>query len=418
MPLVNRRRNPIDSTVAAATITDETHTVAEFDELPGVYGFILEERPVAGTVSVRQDNTAETPFTIVLTSPLAGQVFVDFNENRGYCIFNSADNGKAILVTYDGSGANNTVENIRAIADEEIVTQVANQKGQASGYAALDSSRRLQLPNTAGTQTSLLTNANAAARTYTLPDKSGTVAMLDDIAAPDLGPIIDAATVASSISDTDKFAAARDASENLISVAWSLIKSSIFGAINGLTSKSTPVGADVIVIGDSAASFAGKKAPLNSLARAITQYARISDTKAANTNGGGLTSGSFVTRTINTEDTDPDGIVSIASNQFTLQGGTYRIAARAPAYGVNRHKARLRNITDGSDALLGTSEFNQDSSNVTTNSLIVGQITIASAKTFEIQHRVEITNATNGGGNGSNFGDSEVYTVVEIWKVA
>ena len=281
MPLVNRRRNPIDSTVAAATITDETHTVAEFDELPGVYGFILEERPVAGTVSVRQDNTAETPFTIVLTSPLAGQVFVDFNENRGYCIFNSADNGKAIIVTYDGSGANNTVENIRAIADEEIVTQVANQKGQASGYAALDSSRRLQLPNTAGTQTSLLTNANAAARTYTLPDKSGTVAMLDDIAAPDLGPIIDAATVASSISDTDKFAAARDASENLISVAWSLIKSSIFGAINGLTSKSTPVGADVIAIGDSAASFAGKKTTIDELKTTlaktyITQQATIS----------------------------------------------------------------------------------------------------------------------------------------------
>ena len=136
-----------------------------------------------------------------------------------------------------------------------------------------------------------------------------------------------------------------------------------------------------------------------------------------------FSSGALVARfliavTIDTVDTDPDGIVSIASNQFTLQGGTYRIAARVPAYGVTRHKARLRNITDGSDALLGTSEYNQYSSNVSTSSLIVGQITIASAKTFEIQHRVEITNATNGGGNGSNFGDSEVYTVVEIWKVA
>ena len=217
----NRRRNPIDSTVAAATITDEQHTVAEFDELPGVYGFILEERPVAGTVSVRQDNTAETPFTIVLTSPLAGQVFVDFNENRGYCIFNSADNGKAILVTYDGSGANNTVENIRAIAGEEIDAQ----RNAASGLAEFNASRQLKLPNTAGTQTSLLTNANAAARTYTLPDKSGTVAMLDDISAPDLGPIIDDATVATSIDDTDKFAFARDASEVLQSAAWSLITS-------------------------------------------------------------------------------------------------------------------------------------------------------------------------------------------------
>lgn len=273
--LVNRRRNPIDSTVAAVTITDEQHTVAEFDELPGVYGFILEERPVAGTVSVRQDNTAETPFTIVLTSPLAGQVFVDFNENRGYCIFNAADNGKAIIVTYDGSGANNSVENIRAIADEQIDAQ----RGAASGLAEFNASRQLKLPNTAGTQTSLLTNANAAARTYTLPDKSGTVAMLDDVTAPDLGPIIDDATVATSISDTDKFAAARDASENLISVAWSLIKSSIFGAINGLTSKSTPVGADVIPIGDSEAGYIAKKATLANLLKVERNIVRtISNT--------------------------------------------------------------------------------------------------------------------------------------------
>jgi len=45
-------------------------------------------------------------------------------------------------------------------------------------------------------------------------------------------------------------------------ISWANIKTAIFGAINGLTSKSTPVGTDVIVIGDSAASFAGKKTTL------------------------------------------------------------------------------------------------------------------------------------------------------------
>ena len=48
-------------------------------------------------------------------------------------------------------------------------------------------------------------------------------------------------------------------------ISWANIKTAIFGAINGLTSKSTPVGADVIVIGDSAASFAGKKVTLTEL---------------------------------------------------------------------------------------------------------------------------------------------------------
>ena len=45
-------------------------------------------------------------------------------------------------------------------------------------------------------------------------------------------------------------------------ISWANIKTAIFGAINGLTSKSTPVGADVIAIGDSAASYAGKKVTL------------------------------------------------------------------------------------------------------------------------------------------------------------
>lgn len=166
-------------------------------------------------------------------------------------------------------------------------------------------------------------------------------------------------------------------------------------------------------------SHALLKTYFDTLYAPVVGYAKISDTKAANTNGGGLTSGSFVTRTINTEDTDPDGIVSIASNQFTLQAGTYRIAARVPGYAVGRHKARLRNITDGADALLGTSQYGVSTVQAQqTDSVIVGQITIASAKTFEIQHRVETTNATNGGGVESNFGVSEVYTVVELWKVA
>lgn len=48
-------------------------------------------------------------------------------------------------------------------------------------------------------------------------------------------------------------------------ISWANIKTAIFGAINGLTSKPTPVGADVIAIGDSAASFAGKKVTITEL---------------------------------------------------------------------------------------------------------------------------------------------------------
>ena len=75
-----------------------------------------------------------------------------------------------------------------------------------------------------------------------------------------MGIRINALTETTSPGDTDN--GVLDTSAGTRRITWSNIKTAIFGAINGLTSKSTPVGADVIAIGDSAASFAGKKATL------------------------------------------------------------------------------------------------------------------------------------------------------------
>ena len=78
-----------------------------------------------------------------------------------------------------------------------------------------------------------------------------------------MGIRINALTETTSPGDTDN--GVLDTSAGTRRITWSNIKTAIFGAINGLTSKSTPVGADVIVIGDSAASFAGKKVTLTEL---------------------------------------------------------------------------------------------------------------------------------------------------------
>jgi hypothetical protein len=230
-----------------------------------------------------------------------------------------------------------------------------------------------------------------------------------------MGVRISGLTETTSAADTDT--APLDTSSGTRKITWANIKTAIFGAINGLTSKSTPVGADVIVIGDSGSSFAGKKATLNSLAGAITQYAKLSDTKAANTSGGTFTSGAWQTRTLNTEDHDDSGIVALSSNQFTLQAGTYEILATAPAFAVTMHKAKLRNVSDSTDIIIGTSEYS-NAGLPQTRSKICGRFTIAAAKIFEIQHRCASTIATQGFGVESNFSVPEVYTVVEIWKVA
>lgn len=191
--------------------------------------------------------------------------------------------------------------------------------------------------------------------------------------------------------------------------------------ISALTAKTSFADTDEFVLVDNSGTPTTKKITGENVKASIPvyKYAKISDTKAANTNGGTFTASAWQTRTLNTEDSDADGIVSISSNQFTLQAGTYRIYASAPAYAVDRHKAKLRNISDGSDQIIGTTEFvGTSGGQPQTRSIISGQFTIASAKTFEIQHYCTTTSATNGFGVAANVGVSEVYTIVELWKVA
>ena len=143
----------------------------------------------------------------------------------------------------------------------------------------------------------------------------------------------------------------------------------------------------------------------------------IKDVKTSGTAGGTATAGSYQTRTLNTLE-DPSGIVtSLSSNQFTLPAGTYVIEASAPAQYVTAHKIKVRNITDSTDQIIGSSERAENSGPVvTTRSNAFGRFTIAASKTFEIQHRVQNTKSTDGFGNPSSFSDSEIYTIVKITR--
>lgn len=145
--------------------------------------------------------------------------------------------------------------------------------------------------------------------------------------------------------------------------------------------------------------------------------AYISDVKSSGTDGGTFTSGSMQTRDLNTL-VDPNSIVtSLSSNQFVLPAGTYELTATTPALQVTRHKAILRNITDSSNELVGSSAVSNLVDGTVTSSIVEGIFTIAGSKTFEIQHQGEITASTTGFGLASSFGIDEVYTQVRISKI-
>lgn len=113
----NLRQNPLTSAYSWRTITAELHTVAEFDFLPGIYGFVLKDKPNPDTTTITftTDDTAATVYEIITSgTPNAGQVRYD--SARGICIFNVAANALDFVVDYQGGGTNLTYEMLLGIA--------------------------------------------------------------------------------------------------------------------------------------------------------------------------------------------------------------------------------------------------------------------------------------------------------------
>ncbi|MCX6107882.1 MAG: hypothetical protein NTY08_18800 [Proteobacteria bacterium] len=154
-------------------------------------------------------------------------------------------------------------------------------------------------------------------------------------------------------------------------------------------------------------------------------YVLIVDEKASGTNGGTCTSGSWQTRVLNTLKSDAySNLTSLASNQFKLAAGTYICQISAPARSVLSHMVKLRNVTAGTDIMLGTSErVDNDGSwayrsrSVARGRFVVGSgQAVAATDALEVQHRCSSTVATNGFGIPASFGVVETYSIVECWK--
>lgn len=150
---------------------------------------------------------------------------------------------------------------------------------------------------------------------------------------------------------------------------------------------------------------------------AVAPYINIQDQKTQNSNGGAFTSGSFLTRTLNTIVNNDQSLASLASNQITLPAGTYRCRILVPGFKVNQHQAQLQNVTTGAIILLGSGSCSDSATSSQTNSEITGKFTLSVSTVLLVQHKCALTNGTNGFGVAGNL-TTEVFTVVEIWKEA
>lgn len=143
------------------------------------------------------------------------------------------------------------------------------------------------------------------------------------------------------------------------------------------------------------------------------------DLKTSGTDAGAFTSGSWQTRTLQTEQ-DPSGLITVSGNAVTMAAGTYYLKATAPAFKVGAHNVRLWNQTDGTEIAVGTPVFSGTGGDyAVTVSEVEAVIVLAASKAIRIEHRCATTNADNKArGRACAFGTNEIYARMLVMKLA
>lgn len=154
----NIRTNPFTSATSWREMDQETRTIAELDELPGIYGFRLKDRPRQDYIIVSENATGGVTFDIVTTAPSAGQVRIDYES--GLCVFNVADDGTECIIDYQGGGSVASKENIQSTVDAatELLVPVGTILFLAPGYFSATAN--------GGSYTSVATNTVAGIKTW------------------------------------------------------------------------------------------------------------------------------------------------------------------------------------------------------------------------------------------------------------
>ena len=147
---------------------------------------------------------------------------------------------------------------------------------------------------------------------------------------------------------------------------------------------------------------------------AFANYGVFSDAKTGGVNGGSSSATTWNVRTLTTDDVVGGTGVSRAGNNVTLAAGTYWVEAVSVVSQAGLHQVRLRNTTDDTTALVGTSEF---SGAVNTASRLSGYVTVSESKVFQLQHYTTSARADTGMGSPVSSGEVEVYARLVVVKI-
>lgn len=149
------------------------------------------------------------------------------------------------------------------------------------------------------------------------------------------------------------------------------------------------------------------------------QAATFTGQQTSGTGSGETLTSAQTKRTINTTVINNITSATLSASQISLPAGTYDVTITATgvssAAGAFNIQSRLRNVTDSTTALVSPVVVGSGTTATLMNT-IIGQVTIAGTKTFEVD---TVAMAQNGvGGTAATSGEAEVYVSVAIRKVA
>ena len=149
----------------------------------------------------------------------------------------------------------------------------------------------------------------------------------------------------------------------------------------------------------------------------FSSYAIITNELSAGTQGGATTANAWTTYELNTELADPDSIVSISSNQFTLAAGNYLVKWRVMLQNPERAISRIYDVTNSAVRQYSTAQYG-----IYTGAMCPGiaRLTPSGSTAYKIEYYADNTDS-GAYGKGMDAPDDVAVTinaVVEIYKEA
>jgi len=148
----------------------------------------------------------------------------------------------------------------------------------------------------------------------------------------------------------------------------------------------------------------------------LKAIAILADVKSTGVDGGTSVVG-WQDRDLNTELSDSQNLVTLSSNQFTIQAGKYLIEWSSPAYKSSEHNTNLYNVTTSSVEAEGESGFAWSGDNTMTRSAGTAIVAISVATAFKIRHYLTSAHTTGLGVWTTSGQGNSVFTRVIIHKI-